>query len=424
MSKSKNFDNLLFLLISVVIFITAGNFLEDYKRLIFFKLLIIFLISFKINLFKEIRIEIKKNKIISIFLILFIISITISFISSQSKIHQFAFEWLRIRYLDTITDIFLFISFYLYFKDRNIDYKNLIKSIIIPGLAFSIFIIYIFISNEGLSNNNKEIIFFDGRRMVGMLITFLIVFYLGCLHSTLRENNIQNIFILTILITLAILLLGRATIVSILATYFFMCLILLIKKNKFLKEFLIFIISICISIFLAAIIFHLPSTDEYISSEHHAFHLDFSKERHLFYGLDRINLWKYGYIIFSESPIFGKGPGGFAISAYNDFYNNKSYGDLVIDDYFTHNHPHNFIIQFMVEWGIIGTALILILLIKLGINSLKYFFKFKKNHLLISGLSIIGLTSHGLVDGALYHATFTFYFVLFTSVLCSEIQKN
>ena len=92
MSKSKNFDNLLFLLISVVIFITAGNFLEDYKRLIFFKLLITFLISFKINLFKEIRIEIKKNKIISIFLILFIISITISFISSQSKIHQFAFE--------------------------------------------------------------------------------------------------------------------------------------------------------------------------------------------------------------------------------------------------------------------------------------------------------------------------------------------
>ena len=159
MSKSKNFDNLLFLLISVVIFITAGNFLEDYKRLIFFKLLITFLISFKINLFKEIRIEIKKNKIISIFLILFIISITISFISSQSKIHQFAFEWLRIRYLDTITDIFLFISFYLYFKDRNIDYKNLIKSIIIPGLAFSIFIIYIFISNEVFPTTIKKLFF-------------------------------------------------------------------------------------------------------------------------------------------------------------------------------------------------------------------------------------------------------------------------
>ena len=85
---------------------------------------------------------------------------------------------------------------------------------------------------------------------------------------------------------------------------------------------------------------------------------------------------------------------------------------------------HNFIIQFLVEWGIIGTLLIFILLIKLSISSLKYFFKFKKYNLLISGLSIIGLASHGLIDGALYHATFTFYFVLFLSILCSEISKK
>ena len=78
----------------------------------------------------------------------------------------------------------------------------------------------------------------------------------------------------------------------------------------------------------------------------------------------------------------------------------------------------------MVEWGIIGTLLVFILLTSLAIKSLKYFFKFKKYNLLISGLSIIGLASHGLVDGALYHATFTFYFVLFLSILCSEISKK
>ena len=77
----------------------------------------------------------------------------------------------------------------------------------------------------------------------------------------------------------------------------------------------------------------------------------------------------------------------------------------------------------MVEWGIIGTLLICILLIKLVISSLKYFFKYKKYEILISGLSLIGLTSHGLVDGALFHATFTFYFVLLLSVLCSELSK-
>ena len=413
MLKFKNFDNILSILISSVIFITAGDFIGDYKKLIFFKLILIFLISFQINFFKEIKTVIKKNEIISIVLILFVISITISFIASPSKIYQFAFQWLRIRYLDTISDIFLFIFLYLYFKNRNINYNTLIKGIILPGIVFAIFIIFTFIFNEGLSDTNQEIIFFDGKRMVGMLTTFLTVFYLGCLHSISEQKKIQNIFVLTILTTVAILLMGRGTIISILATYSFMSIILFINKKKFRNEFLIFIISICISILLSKIIFQI-SSDNFV----------FRNKDQLLFIIDRINLWKYGYIIFLENPFFGKGPGGFAIAAYNDFYAQKSYGDLLINDSYTHNHPHNFIIQFLVEWGIIGTSLIFILFISLGIKSLKFFFNFKKYHLLISGLSIIGLTVHGLVDGALYHATFTFYFVLSLSILCSEISKK
>ena len=423
-SKHKNFDNILFLLISSIIFITAGNFIEDYIRIILLKLLIIFLITFKINLFKETKLIIKKNRVIIIVLILFVISVTTSFITSPSKIDMFAFKWLRIRYLDSITDFFLFVFLYLYLKDRTINYNNLIKSIIIPGLIFSIFIIYTFISNEGLQNTNKEIIFFDGTRMVGILTTFLVVFYLGCLHSILKQNNIQNLFILTIFMTLAILLMGRGTIVAILVTYAFMCSILLITRKKFKYQILIFIFSICISILLVQIIIHTSSADYFFSKHEREFNFDFTNKKGILYTLDRINLWKYGYFIFLENPYFGKGPGGFAIAAHNDFFANKSYGDLVINKNLNHNHPHNFIIQFLVEWGIIGTLLISVLLIKLSISSLKYFIKFKESHLLISGLSIVGLTIHGLVDGALFHATFTFYFVLFISILCSEISKK
>ena len=415
MTKLKNFDNILFLLISSVIFITAGDFIEDYKKIIFLKLVIISIISFKINLFREIKTELKENEIVSFILILFVISITISFIISPSKIYQFAFEWLRIRYLDTITDIFLFVFLYLYFKDRNINYNYLIKSVIIPGVVFSIFIIYTFILNKGLSNTNKEIIFFDGTRMVGMLVTVLVAFYLGCLHSIYKEKNIQNTFILTIFITLAILLMGRGPIVSVLATYFFMCIILFINKIKFINEFIIFVFSICLSILLAQIIFQiLSSSNDFV----------YRTKDDLLVTFDRINLWKYGFIVFLENPYFGKGPGGFAVAAYNDFYANKSYGNFIIDDSFTHNHPHNFILQFIIEWGVIGTLLIFILLIILGLNSLKYYFKLKKHHLLISGLSLTSLTFHGLIDGALYHATFTFYFVLFLSILCAEISNK
>ena len=414
MSKLKNFDNLLYILFSAVIFITAGNFIEDYKKLIVFKIIIVLLISFKINLLEQIKNEIKKKDTTIILLILFTISVTISFVTSPTKIHQFAFEWLRIRYLDTITDIFLFIFLYLYFKDSNINFNNLIKSIILPGLFFSIFVIFAFISNKGLSNTNKEILFFDGTRMVGMLLTFLVTFYLGSMHSILQKKNIKNIFILTNFMTLAMLLMGRGTIIAILVTYLILCALLLVNKKKFINEFIIFIFSICISILLAQIIFHIFSSDDFF----------FRKEGTLLDTFDRIELWKYGYIIFLESPYFGKGPGGFVVAAYNDFYTQKSYGNMLINNSFTHNHPHNFIIQFMVEWGIVGTSLIFMLLITLCIRSLKNFFKFKNNNLLIPGLSIVGLISHGLVDGALFHATFTFYFVLSTSILCSEISKK
>ena len=424
LSKNKNFDNLLFLLISSIIFITAGNFIGDYIRIIFLKILIIFFISLKINFVEESKLIIKRNKIIIILLISFIISITISFITSPSKIHLFAFQWLRIRYLDTVTDIFLFIFLYLYFKDRNINYNNLVKSIVIPGLIFSIFIIYTFVSNKGISNTNKEIIFFDGTRMVSMLATFLIAFFLGFLHSNLKKNNSQNLFILTTFMTLGILLIGRGTIVAILTTYLFLCIILFINKKKFRDEFIVFIVSICLSILITKIIFHISASVEYVSKHQHNFDLDFRNKDHFIYYLDRLNLWKYGYFIYLENPYFGKGPGGFAIAAYNDFHANKSYGDLIINKSFTHNHPHNFIIQFLIEWGVVGTLLIFTLLIKLCISSLIYFFKFKKYNLLIPGLSIIGLTSHGLIDGTLFHATFTFYFVLSLSVLCSEISKK
>ena len=39
-----------------------------------------------------------------------------------------------------------------------------------------------------------------------------------------------------------------------------------------------------------------------------------------------MEIWIYYFI---ENPYFGKGPGGFAIAAYNDFYAQKSYGRFV-----------------------------------------------------------------------------------------------
>ena len=102
-------DLLIFLLISSLIFITRGEYPNDYFRILLLKLFLILIVCFKIKLIDEIKYNIFEYKNTSIILTLFVISITISYILAPFKINDFAYNWLRIRYLHTITDIFLFI---------------------------------------------------------------------------------------------------------------------------------------------------------------------------------------------------------------------------------------------------------------------------------------------------------------------------
>ena len=61
----------------------------------------------------------------------------------------------------------------------------------------------------------------------------------------------------------------------------------------------------------------------------------------------RSEMWALSLQAMSASPWFGLGPYGYF------FIENRSYGD----------QPHNFLIQFLVEWGVIGTLLLLFALI-------------------------------------------------------------
>ena len=99
---------LIFFLVSSLIFITVGEYQTDYFRILVLKLILILIIFFQINLIDEIKYNISQYKNISLILTLFIISITISYILAPYKISDFGYKFLRIRYLHTITDIFLF----------------------------------------------------------------------------------------------------------------------------------------------------------------------------------------------------------------------------------------------------------------------------------------------------------------------------
>jgi len=134
--------------------------------------------------------------------------------------------------------------------------------------------------------------------------------------------------------------------------------------------------------------------------------------RSSFSGRDLIWLWSLEKI--SDFPILGYGSNGFSIIAHNDL----GYPDTV------KSHPHNFLIQFLFGWGLIGTSLILILLSSLAFKSLKKLFKKVDNILMFSGMPIIGLSVIGLFDGSFYHPTIVFYLILAISILAAELTKS
>ena len=419
--KHFNYETVLFILITLSIFITNGDSLLDYKKFIFLKILLILFISQKVNYRNEIIFFSKKYKLISTLISLLILSITASFLFSPFKISEFGYSWLRIRYTNIITDLFLYFSLFLLFISTRVDFKKLINFFIIPGIIYSIYLIVKIIITKKILNHPETFLFFDGSRSTGVLFTFYIATYLGFTAYNFNKDNIyKNILVFTLFLTIIFLLKGRASIISIMASYIILLLIF-IKNNEKIKikiKIIVFIFSIISSIFLSQGILEIIQNFEGAKVSNAPY--SFGNEGDIFYIQDRTGFWKYAFLKFLESPYFGLGPGGFYISLINDLITGND--TLNINE--AHTHPHNFLVQFLVELGVLGSLILIFLLgfllIKSGENII-----IKKNYLLlIPGLNMISMSVYGLFDGAFFHPTFTFLIVLSLSILSSEIYKK
>ena len=257
--NSKIIEITIYFLISLAIFITIGENLIDYYRFFFLKTLIILIILTQINFIQETKAQIKINSIISIIILLFIISVSASYIISP---YDPSYLLMNVRYIHTITDIFLFIFLYLYFYKKDINYKYLSASILIPGIIFSIFLLINAVINDKIQNTNEQIIFFDGYRSVGMLLTFLVSFYFRKINNKIiNKNSIKNIFVISLFLTLAIYFSGRASLISIFFTFLIIIIINFTTNRNNNHNFFIFIFSLPISY----IISHLISKHEIIT---------------------------------------------------------------------------------------------------------------------------------------------------------------
>jgi O-antigen ligase len=114
---------------------------------------------------------------------------------------------------------------------------------------------------------------------------------------------------------------------------------------------------------------------------------------------NRLAIWQATWESIKENPFFGLGPQGYL------YMPNRVYGV----------QPHSVLLQFLAEWGLIGSLLFVTVLLRiffqgLGINVLAA--PAPSPVRLAAGAVIVALTIHGLVDGTYFHPQPSYYLAL------------
>ena len=412
---AKNYDlileNFFYFILFIVPLLTIINDKQTVIRILSLQIFFITMLLFKKNFIKSIIQSIHNNKVTATILTLFIISITISFILSPAKVEHWGYRFARHRYLEFIVYFFFFISVYDYFKNTNLNFKKYIKTIIYSSL-FMVSIIY----TQGLFKNNTEVYnllsLYSEIRGPGLILTSFISCFLGFL-TLKNENKINygNVLILSFLLSLVYFFGGRGNLLSIII----ICLISLIYK-KILNENTKILIQYILISFIAAYLFLQLILFVY------SIVLDSPPQAQGYKMLrsgssGRIDVWLAAIDQFKNNIFFGQGPNIFYILQANNMLRIEGIGNerIIV-------HPHNFILQFFVEWGICGTLLILFLMSKnILIGSLNLLKKQNK-YLLIPVFNILGLTAHGITDSTYIHPVTVTYLLISNAMIAANVK--
>ena len=114
----------------------------------------------------------------------------------------------------------------------------------------------------------------------------------------------------------------------------------------------------------------------------------------------RLAFWKTSWESVKDHLPFGLGPQGYW------YMPNRIFGV----------QPHSFLVQFLVEWGLVGSLLFLALLAYAFFRGFYLNIVQPRGYLNIASLAagtvIVALTAHGLVDGTYYHTQPSLYLAL------------
>ena len=407
----KNFLEFFFyFIVFITPLITTYNDQQNINRILTLQIIFIFLLLFQKKFLNLIINSIKNNQKTVIILSLFLISITISYVGSPGKIEDWGFEFVRHKYLQSVIYFLFFITTYIYLNKYQLNFKYLKKVIIISALLFVLitYTRYFFEVNSEIYN---LLSFFSTIRSPGYVLTSLISLFIGfVLIKNSKNLNFTDIAVLSTLISLVYFFGGRGNLISIIIA----CIISIIYQ-RIIKEN----INILISTYLTSFVLGLIILE--IFKFLYSLNSDITVQSHTLLRsnfLDRIEVWVASLNLLKENVFFGQGPNILILLQANGLLEigNWSKNNMMV------SHPHNFLIQFLIEWGLIGTLLILFLMTKNMLKGIIILIKKQNKYLIIPVLNVAGLTAHGMVDGTYIHPVTVTFLLISNAMIAANVK--
>ena len=346
----------------------------------------------------------KNHKFITITSILWIISISLSYFTSTYYSWQNPLA--AMRYIETVSHFFFFLFLLDFFNQYQPSYRLLFSSIVFSTLIVMGYFIYIHFAFPNLeaeehvfSMRSDKLLLNTHLHRVGYQVEATIAFATALLFT--KKWKFFAVILIGIFFLFLLWLGGRA---ATLGTF----LIFIILFWHFRKQISIQRVSIfAVAFFL---LFWLAIYFQWINPEYftHAIHktLHPGTVEHFLSG--RIRVWNLVLKELNNNWLLGTGP-----QSYFFYFDRKH--EII--------HAHNFLLQFLGEWGIIGTTLFTVLFYRaiiFGIQNLTQQEKYLLSYRLASLLLIISLTITGFFSGIYFFQQSESYLAFAFAVLLTQ----
>jgi O-antigen ligase len=345
-------------------------------------------------------------KFVTLITILWISTVLLSYFMSPLYNWQNSFAMMRL--IEIITHTFFFLFIWNFFTKYTIDYRIVFTAVILSTLVVMCYFIYIHFAFPNLeadkhvfSIRSNQLILNTHLHRVGYQVETAIALITAFIFF--KKQRIIALVIMGILFVFLFWLGGRASIIGIITA---LTTFLLYLNNRYtLKHLLLLLALILPFIYIISYLYEdLGYLGNALQKTFHAGSID-----HLTSG--RIQLWSLVLDNLQGHWLLGTG-----LQSY--FFYPLRVPEVI--------HAHNFILQFLGEWGIVGTGLFLILLYK----AIKYgiVLHLKKSPItdyftIAAGITILALSITGLFSGVFFYHQTVIYLLLSLAIWITPSQN-